>query len=45
MHGLEGLGYWLWGIGTVLLAVVFAWSYAARNGTGREETKADRRPR
>jgi len=46
MHGLDTVGYWLWGTGTVLLAVVAGWTYLeSRLGAGRQQAAIVRRSR
>ena len=37
MHGLDTAGYWLWGSGTVLLAIVAGWTYLEHRGAGRQQ--------
>lgn len=44
MEALQGTGYWLWGGGTLLLALILAGGYAAyRRGAGRDQAEIERR--
>jgi hypothetical protein len=44
MHGIDTVGYWLWGTGTVLLAIVAGWTYLEyRLGAGRTQAEIARR--
>jgi len=42
MHDWEGIGYWVWGAGTVLLGVAFAWSYITYRRQGFRELPEER---
>ena len=37
MHDWEGIGYWVWGVGTVVLGVAFAWAYITYRRQGFRE--------
>ncbi|MCW5736380.1 MAG: hypothetical protein KIS73_19790 [Enhydrobacter sp.] len=44
MDALQGAGYWLWGGGTALLALILAGGYALyRRGAGRDQAEIERR--
>jgi hypothetical protein len=41
----QAWGYWLWGVGTLMMAAVIAWTYASyrRGVAGREQGEVERR--
>jgi hypothetical protein len=44
MEELQGAGYWLWGGGTALLAIILAAGYILyRRGAGRDQAEIERR--
>jgi hypothetical protein len=44
MEALESAGYWLWGAGAVLLAIILAGGYILyRRGAGRDQAENERR--
>jgi hypothetical protein len=44
MQELQAAGYWLWGLGSALLALVLAGAYMIyRRGAGRDQAQRERR--